>query len=368
MSALSKLHAITVEALPPAETRLNNGTVHRVNPLEDPGWDAKLRSNSSSSFFHSAAWAKVLHSTYAYAPVYFILSESGRIRALLPLMEVNSWLTGRRGVSLPFTDDCQPLCFGAASFRCVFQETMRYAKARDWKYVECRGGKEFLADAPASTSFYGHRLSLADKEEVLFANIDGAVRRAIRKAEKSGVTVEFCQSLDAVRIFYALQCKTRRKHGLPPQPFRFFRNIHNHILSQNRGFVVLARYQQVPVAAAVFFHWEKKAIYKYGASDETFQHLRANNLVMWKAIKWYAQHGFEELDFGRTSLANDGLRRFKLGWGTQEHRIEYVRYDRRASGFVTVKDEASGWHNRVFHTLPGFVSRQIGAVLYKHVA
>lgn len=369
MPALSELRASAVEALPPAETRRSDGSVQRVNPLEDAGWDARLMTCPSASFFHAAAWAKVLQSTYGFTPAYFTLNESGRLHALLPIMEVDSWLTGRRGVSLPFTDECEPLCSDPASFGWVLKEAMRYAEVRDWKYIECRGGKEFLADAPASTSFYGHRLSLADKEEVLFANLDGGrCRSAIRKAAKSGVTVEFCQSLDAVRIFYALQCKTRRKHGLPPQPFRFFQNIHNHILSQSRGFIVLARYQQAPVAAAVFFHWEKKAIYKYGASDETFQHVRANNLVMWEAIKWYAQHGFEELDFGRTSLANDGLRRFKLGWGTEEHRIEYVRYDRRAGGFVTVKDEASGWHNRVFRALPCFLSRQIGAVLYKHVA
>jgi hypothetical protein len=369
MDALPELRSVAADSYPPAERHPSGGSVQRVNPLEDAGWDAMLMTGSSPCFFHSAAWAKVLQSTYGYFPIYFTVRESGRLRTLLPIMEVDSWLTGRRGISLPFTDECKPLCSDPASFRCVFQEVMRYAEARGWKYLECRGGRTLFNGAPASTSFYGHRLSLADKEEVLFANIDGgSCRSAIRKAAKSGVTVEFSQSLDAVRIFYALQCKTRRKHGLPPQPFRFFQNIHNHILSQNRGFIVLARYQQTPVAAAVFFHWEKKAIYKYGASDETFQHVRANNLVMWEAIKWYAQHGFEELDFGRTSLANDGLRRFKLRWGTQEHRIDYVRYDRRAGGFVTVKDESSGWHNRVFRALPCFLSRQIGAVLYKHVA
>lgn len=369
MPAFSEIHSVATDVLPPAEIRPHSGTVQRTNPLEDPGWDAMLMTGSSPCFFHSAAWAKVLQSTYGYIPIYFTVRESGRLQSLLPVMEVNSWLTGRRGISLPFTDDCEPLCSDAASFRCVFQEVMRYAEARDWKYLECRGGKGFFDGAPASTSFYGHRLSLADKEEVLFANIDGgSCRSAVRKAAKSGVSVEFSRSLDAVRIFYALQCKTRRKHGLPPQPFRFFQSIHDHVLSQNRGFVVLARYQQAPVAAAVFFHWGKKAIYKYGASDERYQQLRANNLVMWEAIKWYAQHGFEELDFGRTSLGNEGLRRFKLGWGTEEHQIDYVRYDRRTGGFVTVKDEASGWHNRVFHTLPGFLSRQIGNVLYKHVA
>lgn len=351
-----------------AETLPSNDGVQRVNPLDCVGWDTMVSACPSASFFHSAAWAKTLQTTYGFVPVYFIQIESGRLRSLLPVMEVNSWLTGRRGVSLPFTDDCEPLCSEAGSFPCLFQAAMKHGEARGWKYLECRGGRTLFASAPASTAFYGHRLGLSVGEAALFAKVEGAVRRAIRKAEKSMLSVEMSQSLDAVHAFYRLQCKTRKRHGLPPQPFRFFQNIFNHVLSQKQGFLFTAKYQQAPIAAAVFFHWEKKAIYKYGASDETFQQLRANNLVMWEAIKWYARNGFELLDFGRTSLTNEGLRRFKLGWGTEEHRIEYVRYDRQQSGFVNVKDESSGQHNRMFKVLPSFLSRLIGAALYKHAA
>jgi hypothetical protein len=88
---------------------------------------------------------------------------------------------------------------------------------------------------------------------------------------------------------------------------------------------------------------------------------------MWKAIQWHAHHGFESLDFGRTSLANEGLRKFKLGWGTRERTLDYFRYDLRASAFVTVRDESTGWHNRIFARLPVSLSRLAGALLYKHV-
>jgi len=70
------------------------------------------------------------------------------------------------------------------------------------------------------------------------------------------------------------------------------------------------------------------------------------------------------LDFGRTSLDNDGLRRFKLGWGTRERRIDYFRYDPRKDRFVTARDASSGWHNHIFKTLPIPLSRLIGAALY----
>ena len=134
--------------------------------------------------------------TYMATPL--CISSSGMpdvSQCLLPIMEVNSWLTGRRGVSLPFTDDCDPVCPDPAAFRGLFEEALRHAEARDWKYLECRGGKALWPGATASTCYYGHRLGLVDNEEVLFANVDSAVRRAIRKGHKSGVIVEISQDL-----------------------------------------------------------------------------------------------------------------------------------------------------------------------------
>jgi hypothetical protein len=390
---LPKARAAAADPPPSPAIRADGAVVQRIDPLEDDGWDARLAVVPSSSFFHGAAWARVLHETYGFQPVYFTLShnpaDSGAsllpnatmaspasvprqhplaFHALLPVMEVNSWLTGRRGVSLPFTDECAPLCADADSFRRLFQEVLEHARARAWNYLECRGGKTWFGNAPASTSFYGHQLDLDAGETALWARVGGAVRRAVRKAEQSGLTVEFSQDLDALRIFFGLLCRTRKRHGLPVQPFRFFESIQRHVLSQDQGWVVLARHGQVPVAGAVFFHFGKTVIYKFGASNEAFQHLRPNNLVMWEAIRWHARRGFGVLDFGRTSLENEGLRRFKLGWGTRERRIDYFRYDPRKAGFVTARDASSGWHNRIFKTLPIPLSRLIGAALYRHVA
>ncbi len=346
---------------------VNAGVVQRINPLENAKWDEMLPTHPDCSFFHGAAWARVLQETYGYAPSYFFSSGGERVRALLPVVEVDSWLTGRRGVSLPFTDYCRPLVSDAMPFQELFQKTLDYGQIRGWKHLELRGGKGFLGSARASNMFYGHELSLVGDLEGLFASLKGPVRRAIRKAEKLGLAVEVLKDLEAVRAFYELQCKTRKKHGLPPQPFRFFRKIHEHILASEKGIVVLARQGRKAVAGAVFFHAGEQAVYKYGASDETFQESRGNNLVIWEAIKWYANRGFKVLHLGRTSLANEGLRSFKLAWGAREEMIEYVSYDLKLRAFVAGRDEAFGWYNRVFRVLPIGASRLAGALLYRHV-
>ncbi len=85
-----------------------------------------------------------------------------------------------------------------------------------------------------------------------------------------------------------------------PQPFIFFKKIHELLISKNLGIVVLAFLDEKPIAGAVYFLFGKKAIYKYGASDRAYQKYKANDLVMWEAIKWFSSNGYESLCFGRT--------------------------------------------------------------------
>ncbi len=340
----------------------------RLSPLEQPGWDKLVTAHRDASFFHSASWAGVLNDTYGHTPHYFCSLTDERLSAVLPVMEVDSPLTGRRGVSLPFTDESLFLSDGSMSGEEVFQEAIHFGRKRNWNYLECRGTKSLSKTASPSLSFFGHVLPLSDREEEMFARLKSKVRRGIRKAERSDVRVEISQTMESVRAFYSLHCKTRRRHGLPPQSFAFFRSIFRHVLAKDLGFVVLGRYREQPIAAAVFFHLGDKAIYKFGASETAFKRLCGNNLIMWEAIKWYSAKGFALLHFGRGSIANEGLRQFKLSFGTEEYKIDYFKYDFRKEAFVKDRDKVFGWFKGVFRLMPIPLSRMIGILFFRHLS
>ncbi len=90
--------------------------------------------------------------------------------------------------------------------------------------------------------------------------------------------------------------------------------------------------------------------------------------MIWHAIKWGVRNGFETLSFGRTSLHNDGLRRFKLGWGAEESLIEYFKYDFRKARFVMDRDMTAASQTKVFQRLPVRLLRMMGSLLYRHIA
>lgn len=341
--------------------------VRIVIPLCDAEWERLAAGHPDYNFFHSAAWARVLSRTYGHEPVYLHCSEGGELVALIPMMEVCSPLTGRRGVCLPFTDFCDPLVFGESGTAISINKLNEVARERKWKYFEIRGGRRLEAAAGPALRFYGHTLDLRRGVEDLRGGLKSSVRRALRKAERSGLNVEISWTRKAVLQFYRLHTRTRKRHGLPPQPVSFFLNIYDEIIRQGLGFIAIASLGSRPVAAAVFFHFGNKAIYKFSASDERLWEFRGNDLIVWEGIRFLSLKGAATLHFGRTSVENDGLRRFKLGWGTDEERIEYLRFDSVAEAWVTRRDAANRFHELVFARLPFALNRLAGSIIYPHL-
>ena len=214
----------------------------------------------------------------AIRPVYFT-ERKGSLAAVIPMMEVSSFLTGKRAVSLPFTDYCEPLVPHVEVSKVLFEAIVQEGRKRQWKYIELRGGTDFLGDGPASAWFYRHTLDLTPGDAKLFKGLRDSTRRNIKKAEKEGVEMRFETTAEALREFYRLNCLTRREHGLPPQPWQFFEHLHEEILAKGMGSVALADYKGNTIAANVYLHANGEAIYKYGASDKAHQNLRANNVA-----------------------------------------------------------------------------------------
>jgi len=205
-----------------------------------------------------------------------------------------------------------------------------------------------------------------DTDQV-FLRLRNSTRRNIKKAIKAGVTVIIDNSLKSVKEFCRLNGMTRKMHGLPPQPYSFFKKIYEHVLAKNHGIIATAYYQDKPIASAVYFHFGKKAIYKYGASNRKFQYLRANNIVMWEAVKHYCNNGYSSLSFGRTDIDHKGLMQFKDGWGTEKRTIEYYKYDLQKELFVPNLSRVDGFHTKVFNRMPVSLLNLIGSLLYKHI-
>ena len=362
---LRSLPRVAAEQKEQPSERSLNGIL--LNPLLDGKWENAISAHPDATIFHSTAWARVLVDTYGHRPCYVQISLNGGMLALVPMMEVQSVLTRSRGICLPFSDYCAPLTFSSFGHELVTQKLQQIAHERCWSYFELRSHSIVPVNTPASESYYGHFLDLRIGPEALISNFSSSVKRAVRKAQRSGLNVSIQSSPDAMAQFYELHVRTRRRHGVPPQPRSFFINIQRHLISAGYGFIVLVECQKAPIAAAMFFKMGRCAVYKFGASDERLQELRPNNLAMFEGIKYLAKGGAETLHFGRTDKENEGLQRFKLSWGATEEEIAYARFEMASGSWKHSRDRRSKLHKRIFRALPASLNRLAGAMIYPHL-
>ena len=350
-----------------------------INPLEIPNWDSLVLRHPTASVFHTAGWARVLLDTYGFKPCSACVFKGEVLTACLPLLEVNRFLTGKRGISLPFTDFCEPLLNGTVSSRDLFEFAVNLGKDRHWKYLELRSSdfslernerdKRNERDELANPymSFSHHILDLSPGVDKLYKNVRESTRRNLGKAGKEGVSVRFATDLESARTYFRLHCLTRKRHGGPPQPWSFFENIYTHRVAAGRGFVALADYQGKPIAGAVFFTFGDQAIFKFGASDRKYHSVRPNNLIMWETIRRLAETGLRSLSFGRTDPEHKGLIQFKSGWGGREKTSAYTRFDFKTRGYLREIQNPYPRYTRIFQKFPTPFLRALGNLFYKHL-
>src|SRR6516164_3608011 len=203
----------------PADGRL----VYRVDPFQGQRWQRFLSGHPNASIFHSPEWLQALRRTYGYEP--FVLTTSAPGRELtdgVVFCRIDSRLTGRRLVSLPFSDHCQPLVGGPESLERLLSPLERDLKKEHCRYIEIRSRGDHLQGVPRfgkAKWFWFHQIDLRPALDELMSSFHkDCVLRKIRRAEREGLTYEQGRSESLLKQFYHLLLLTRRRHGLPPHP------------------------------------------------------------------------------------------------------------------------------------------------------
>jgi len=342
-------------------------SIQHVDPHAYLDWNATLLAAPQASFFHTTHWLRVLQESYGYRPYYFACFKEKQLALLLPFMEVKSWITGTRGVSLPFTDYCEPIVDAATASPEWLAPVIMTAQQRQWKFLEVRGGGALLPGVSPYTSYARHSLGLGASAAEIFSRMRSNYRGRIKKACGHDLVVAMLRSPEAMAEYYRLHCLTRQRHGLPPQPAYFFQNIQEHIMAHNFGFVTLVSYKGRNVAGAVFFTFGSRAVYKFGASEIEYQHLHPNYLLFWYVIQWLCHNDYKELCFGRTAQSNQGLMQFKDGWGTRKSYIHYYRYDIKTRSFMQSTNGQAEVGSHLCRKMPMTLLQLAGSLLYKHI-
>jgi len=345
--------------------------VFLLNPLLDSRWSEFIGHHPNASIFHSEGWLRSLQDTYGYQPLVLTTSKPrDPLSNGIVFCYVKSWVTGARLVSLPFSDHCEPLLSGEShELESLTDGFRKMVRKNNFNYIEIRplrpisDGREKMRQFERHDSHCIHQLALDREFDQLFKTFHkSCVQRNIRKAERLGLTYEVGNSEDLLTKFYTLFLGARRRHKVPPQSIRWFRNL-NRYLGDRIKFRVLSSGNE-PVAAIVTCQYRDTVVYKYGCSNVKANKLGGISLLLWRAIQDAKLGGALRFDFGRSDIRNDGLITFKNHWGSVRSPLPYFRYSIKAECLE------SRWRQWVLgkscEILPDSLLESLGKVLYKH--
>jgi CelD/BcsL family acetyltransferase involved in cellulose biosynthesis len=339
-----------------------------INPLQDPRWKAFIAKRSDASVFHRVEWLRALNSCYGYEPCVLSLTPpSEPLSNGIVFCQVRSRLTGRRIVSIPFTDHCDPLVNDSEEFHQLLRALAEKVDRERLKYLEIRP-INFAPDCAEpfaiSNRYFLHRLDLQPSEQVLFRGFHkDCVQRKIRRAEREVLRYEEGSSDLLLSQFYQLLIMTRRRQGVPPQPLKWYRNLISCMGSDLK--IRVASKGETPVASVLTISDKKKMVYKYGCSDARFNNLGGTLLLFWRTIQEAKAKGLEEFDLGRSDVNNVGLATFKEHWGARRLEVNYWRYPARAT---SVGPEYAIKHMpRLISIMPDMPLVMLGRLLYPHI-
>lgn len=347
---------------------------YTFDPLADGRWDQFLLRHPYSSVFHSFAWIKALVDTYGYTPIAFTTCPPGaELRNALLFCRIDSWLTGRRLVSVPFSDHCEILTRPDDNIPEIWSTLEQELRTNDFRYIELRPVHPLAPRAarrPGAT-YCLHRLDLTPRLDALFSRFHrDSTQRKIRRAEREGVFYEEGVSDALLAEFLRLRLLTQRRHGVPPPPATWFRNLIRCFGERLR--IRVAFRNKRAIAAILTLQHKNTMVYKYGCSDAQFHSLGGMQLLLWRSIQDAKQQKLALFDFGRSDWTNPGLIAFKDRWGTARSNLTYSLISDPTRSQSRGSDKQHGWKARIgkrlIPYLPDAFLRALGTAIYRHVA
>jgi hypothetical protein len=147
-------------------------------------------------------------------------------------------------------------------------------------------------------------------------SLSGSCRRAVRKAESSGVEVVTARDKGFLDEYYCMCEEVYRGSGRRPHLAKeFYAAAWDALAGQGKIQVLLAMHAGKAIAGGVFLLYQDTVYYMSGASHDRGLELRPNNLIQWRFIEWAAAQGYRVYDMGGAVVP--GITRFKLSFGGQ---------------------------------------------------
>ena len=291
--------------------------------VENPGkeWD-EFASRYTDLIFYQSVWSDVLRRGLGGQPLYFCLREGGEIVAGLPGILFNFKLFKIFYSSIPFGN----LLGEKENFPVLMELVEKEFERRGIDQVRIAESPFSESYRPSSYESLSARVTLLDlrgaNKEGIWNTYKKYIRRDVRKAEKSGVTIRSGSSVEDIRIFNDLYLASmERNRAAAKYPFEWFRVLCEGGPGKSLGTIRFAVLDQRAIAGVVLVHSTTTTHYFHNGSRGESLKYCPNELLVHHSIEEAIERRTSYFDFMGSDEGDLSLIHFKEKWGSQSSEV-----------------------------------------------
>jgi lipid II:glycine glycyltransferase (peptidoglycan interpeptide bridge formation enzyme) len=272
-------------------------------------------------------WSEVLRKGLGGQPLYFCLREGEDIVAGLPGLLLNFRLFKIFYASIPYGN-----MIGDKTFYPPLMELLeKEFQGRGIDQVRITDSPFLEPYSPKDFKWISAKCSLLDLKrfngEEISQGYKGDIRRAIRKAQKNGLSIKGATSPEETKIFYQLYLSSMERNRTGAKyPFQWFQALYDILIRQGKADIRFAMKGDHYAAGVVLVYSSTSIHYLHNGSDPAHLPNRPNDLIVDDIIREGTKEGKAVLDFMGSDSEDLNLLRFKEKWGSQSLDIHtYVK-------------------------------------------
>jgi len=347
-----------------------------IDPLRNHRWDKFVAQHPFGWLTHLSGWKKFIDRAFPHIHGYYLtlFDPTGRIKAALPIYSVDSWLIGRRLVSIPFATLCDPLVTDPADMERLVGAAVILSEQISIPRIEIKtlsashllDKERFFTDC----SYKHHSLRLCQDLDLMKGRFHRTcVRQRIVRAEQSGLRLVKGRNEHHLQQFYLLHCKTRKRKGLPPQPYLLIKSLWHAFAGSNMVELLLCYKEEIAVAGLILLKYKSRVSVEYSAANPAYNEFSPIHFLLWSSIKESSLSGYQILDFGQTAANNKSLMVFKSHWGTEVSDLPHFIYPKDPARNTSLYEEtvARKVLQYVCNKAPDPALSYLGDFCYRHL-
>ena len=345
----------------------NNLVVRELDQEHEADWDAFVRQQPGGLPTHLCGWRQVLQQTYDYRTRYLMVTEEDQILGVAPLFIVPSSLTGKRIMTMP-GGLCAANDEAAAE---LLKQAVQIAGDESLNSTMIQDSREvWPADWQIQSGHVFWLLSLPESEEELWSQLDGNIRRQVRKSRKNGLRAEVDRRGELLPAFYEMFSRFTHQVGTPVFGFQFLENV---IGAFPDGFnITLVWHEETPIAGYFQLEMGDTMYGMWGAALPETLNLRSAYLALWAIMSDAINNDFKYLDMGR-SPAGSNASKFKGQWGAESAPVyQLIKSEKGWNKGDTItnqvqSDQRFQMFTQLWPRLPLSLTKRLGPRLRWHI-